>query len=1031
MGYMNEKLWQLFVRKVDEEEIDVPDELKIGDEYRTAVKNICKYGIDRAKTIRDTFPMYTLHDETHICNVMRIMMYLLGDDADKLTRDEAAMLVMSACCHDIGMSYSEKEKAELLEDTDRLKQYLNRNTSEYVKAYSLDKDTPDMTNDMKQNYFRSIHHERVEELLLNIEWSDVLEGNVDRDDLIKVCQSHGKDISSLDEMDKTNTVDLRFCAILLRLADILDFDKSRAPQAIYEYNDFKNANSASKKYSKLEWDKHLTSGGFDFKHIKRTYMYELNYNATCKSMQIEQAVNDYIDWVDLELDNCGKQLRRFDGKWKDFILPGKVKRNIKSEGYESGQYKLTLNQDKIMELFIGEYLYGDPSVFVRELLQNAIDAVRTREQLDRNLPPNWKGQINIRTWMDEEGYHWFRIEDNGIGMTEDIIMNYFLKVGNSYYSSDTFKKEKLECGANPDYTPISRFGIGILSCFMGDKQTNQVEVSTKHFNEGSIHYPALRLSMRGTNGYYYLANSDKHHKPELMKGVTEDEKKQYLTQPGTVIAVRTNLYQTMKYRGFKEIIDKYVVYPPVAIHYDGDDGSCDYITEDEFMTDIHSINPSDNLEERGLLRFSIPDEELEALQRDIPGVKFEKKPELILKCIALDDYTSSPYLKGALIVAKVEGKRIPFKHKLGNMEEDADYMFELLYKRDEDEWLGMRIVVHFGKDNSRLIQRDYNLCRLHEIEWYAKFFKKSKDNIYYHSIVIHNGIMCDSGHNFFDDGQYSYSSYGLADFYVNCNISSIILLKDKYRPIMVGLSRKFLKEISLENAIEMEFISKQIRNNGYNVKSNFGYIHIENSMMDYSELLQKRNDFKKQLLFKTSEGLLSADDLENKLSEGKILIYNSCPHLFNWFSNYILYDKLCITALREGFSIKYKYENYEMVIYITRKETEISQDYKKLFPTNFFLPSTDESGNILTCGYRYRRYACNEYHPLSQFIINNGSKLHERVPGIFNEMLRILAEEDSEEVIKKMNKLLDDLRKLPGGLFNIPDNLYLSEKDFY
>ena len=156
-------------------------------------------------------------------------------------------------------------------------------------------------------------------------------------------------------------------------------------------------------------------------------------------------------------------------------------------------------------------LYSDPSVFVRELIQNAIDAVRTREQLDKNLPSDWKGQINIRCWMDQEGYHWFRIEDNGIGMTEDIIMNYFLKIGSSYYSSDTFLKAKLQCNADPDYMPISRFGIGILSCFMGDNETNQVEISTKHFKEGNIYHPALRLSMHGINGYYYLSNKDKRH----------------------------------------------------------------------------------------------------------------------------------------------------------------------------------------------------------------------------------------------------------------------------------------------------------------------------------------------------------------------------------------------------------------------------------------------------------------------------------------------------------------------------------------
>ena len=68
-----------------------------------------------------------------------------------------------------------------------------------------------------------------------------------------------------------------------------------------------------------------------------------------------------------------------------------------------------------------------------------------------------------------------------------------------------------------------------------------------------------------------------------MKGVTEQEKRPYLQQPGTVVAVRTNLYQTGKYTGFKEIVDRYVVYPPVPIHYDGPEGSFDYVTQEKFM----------------------------------------------------------------------------------------------------------------------------------------------------------------------------------------------------------------------------------------------------------------------------------------------------------------------------------------------------------------------------------------------------------------------------------------------------------------
>ena len=72
MGYMDEKLWELLEKKVEEEDAAVRRERQIGSEYLAAVKNICGYGVQRAETIRDTFPMFTLHNETHICNVMQL-----------------------------------------------------------------------------------------------------------------------------------------------------------------------------------------------------------------------------------------------------------------------------------------------------------------------------------------------------------------------------------------------------------------------------------------------------------------------------------------------------------------------------------------------------------------------------------------------------------------------------------------------------------------------------------------------------------------------------------------------------------------------------------------------------------------------------------------------------------------------------------------------------------------------------------------------------------------------------------------------
>jgi hypothetical protein len=57
-----------------------------------------------------------------------------------------------------------------------------------------------------------------------------------------------------------------------------------------------------------------------------------------------------------------------------------------------------------------------------------------------------------------------------------ILERYFLKVGQSYYNSQEFKRDRLELSKNNlDFAPISEFGIGFLSCFL---LADRVEVET-------------------------------------------------------------------------------------------------------------------------------------------------------------------------------------------------------------------------------------------------------------------------------------------------------------------------------------------------------------------------------------------------------------------------------------------------------------------------------------------------------------------------------------------------------------------------
>ncbi len=1036
MSIQDEYLWQVLEQKVQQEDEKARPGHKIHEDYLSGIKKICSFGIERAKTIRDTFPMYTLHDEAHICNVLRIMGRLLGDRTDKLTRDEAAMLILAACCHDLGMSYTDEEKQALLEDSDRLNQYLERNHSEYVKAYSENPDVPKLTDEMKRNYFRSIHHERIRELLNLVEWPDCLWGKVDPDDLVKVCQSHGNNPSTLSDLDNTSTVDLRFCAILLRLADILDFDTTRAPKTLYQYCGFDNAAGCEAKISQHEWDKHRASQGFEFDHVEdRRVPYDLPYHATSTSMQIEQAVHNYLDWVDDELNQCGNLLRRYTGKWQNFILPGKIKRTIKANGYVSGQYHLTMDQDKVMELLVGEELYSDPSAFVRELLQNAIDAVRTREQLDTQLPRSWTPQINIRSWMDDDGYHWFRIEDNGTGMSQEIVESYFLKIGKSYYTSDTFKKDKIRCGADPNYTPISRFGIGILSCFMGGKDTNQVEVSTKRFAADGKYPSALRLNMQGMNGYYYLASQKKGHNPGPMKGVKPSEKLPYLQNPGTVIAVRTNLYQTGKYAGFKEIVDKYVVYPPVPIHYDGPEGSFDYVTKEEFMEEVHNINPSDDLTQQGVLEFSMTESQMQKLQDELPMLHFDEPPKICLKCVPLDRYTKSPYLSGAVVCAKAVYKHTPFSLRKGSDSVEVDVLVSPSLDT-EKKTLNIEVFLDTKNSNGENVYNlkewgvlnnryDITVCKLDDLPWYQTYFVDIHNKVGAYNITAHNGI-------------FSGNCTALWDRWRDDNLGAVMLLADQYRP-GVTASRAEIQKLSLEMACDIILLKKEIGREGYVTRNDIDTLVNDIPWMipssAYYSLMQKRPDLKERLTIYLEDHFWRWNEVKKHVEQEHVLIRNW--KIWDFDFKFVdagnpmdLEAEFCLACLKHDYTLRMDIDGDQDNIYIRRKESNQTELQSDIFPPSLFIYPNAEC-RYLTRELRADRHFCNAAHGLSQFMLKNVDSLQQEVPGILKEMIRTLQDENGEKLISGINNLLERLRSLPKQSIQVPPDLCLTMEDLY
>ena len=121
---------------------------------------------------------------------------------------------------------------------------------------------------------------------------------------------------------------------------------------------------------------------------------------------------------------------------------------------------------------LGDDIYqSDPYVFLRELLQNSIDAIRMRREVlkRKGIESHNIGVIRVNVEHKENSDAIITWIDDGIGMDEYVLRNYFAVAGKSYYRSADFERE----GLNID--PISRFGIGFLSCFM---DSDRVELET-------------------------------------------------------------------------------------------------------------------------------------------------------------------------------------------------------------------------------------------------------------------------------------------------------------------------------------------------------------------------------------------------------------------------------------------------------------------------------------------------------------------------------------------------------------------------
>jgi hypothetical protein len=510
------------------------------------------------------FSEYTAHDITHIDDMLSTLDWVVPiKTQENLTSAEWLFITLAIYFHDMGLLVTEEEFQN--RDKSGFDRFVKKDLfgtpggGEYEAKINLLE--PEIRERMLyQEFVRWNHGARIRSWIEGNSTTELgyakaqiteigrLLAPLDSDfkrDLGIICESH-----NLDDLEDTKkyklsqpygnsdaeTANLQYCAVVLRTIDLLQITNRRAPSALYRVI------NPSDPISQVEWLKQNAvkrvkpkpglnkDGVVDIKAPTDT----IEVYARFENEGAFFGLTSYLRYANEQLETSFSIIRKSHGKTLtvyEFPWRSVDDSHIEVDGFLKQPFGFVIDQDKILELLTGHTLYNDSNVVVRELVQNAIDAVRLQYVSD----PQGSKKGSVKVAWDPKIMQ-LSVQDNGTGMTQQIIEDHLLKVGSSRYQDPKFVE------ANPDFSPISRFGIGVLSAFM---VADSVEIVTVSESEDE----ARQISLRSVHGKYLIRLLDKK----------SDERVKSIGPHGTIF--RLTFRSTAKPIDVVETIHRWVMFP--------------------------------------------------------------------------------------------------------------------------------------------------------------------------------------------------------------------------------------------------------------------------------------------------------------------------------------------------------------------------------------------------------------------------------------------------------------------------------------
>lgn len=472
------------------------------------------------------FPAYTDHSERHISEVLATASSIITDDARALlTPGDITVLVLSTLLHDVALHTTQdgfralvcgKYQPQLYRHfgdrdwpslwSEFLAEASRFDGRQLVRIFgdarpidprSLDIDDLSERENLLVGEFIRRHHARLahqiatagvpgpgsERIRLSTEFDEHM-----RELAGLVARSHNFSIRDsfefLDSYDRKEFKGIRpvFLMAVLRIADYFQVHAERAERDLLKVKQIRSP------VSKQEWTKHDAVRDVRATHDDPEAIF---IDALPRDVQTFAQLRWLISDIQRELDQSWAVLGEVYGRFPPLNRLGLTIRRVRSTlddiqglalkvDYIPTHAAFEASGPDLLRLLVGPLYSDDPTIGVRELMQNAIDACRELDDLKQEAKrqaENPQVEITIDQGVGKHGA--LTVRDRGVGMTLDIVQNYFLRAGASFRHSDAWRRQHEDEEGRSRVLRGGRFGVGALAAFLiGDK----IEVVTRHID---------------------------------------------------------------------------------------------------------------------------------------------------------------------------------------------------------------------------------------------------------------------------------------------------------------------------------------------------------------------------------------------------------------------------------------------------------------------------------------------------------------------------------------------------------------------